>query len=67
VKKIWPLLVSGVVLGVVGLIWTLQGVGILGGSVMSGSSFWAIIGPIVLLVGVGLIIVGLSRRRDRTR
>lgn len=67
VKKIWPFLVSGVVLGVVGLIWTLQGVGILGGSVMSGSSLWAVIGPIVLLAGVGLIIVGLSRRRDRTR
>ena len=66
-KKIWPFLVSGVILSVVGLIWTLQGVGILGGSVMSGSSLWAIIGPIVLLVGVGLIIVGLSRRRDRTR
>ncbi|WP_314503574.1 hypothetical protein [uncultured Microbacterium sp.] len=66
-KKIWPFLVSGVILSVVGLIWTLQGVGILGGSVMSGESLWAIIGPIVLLVGVGLIIVGMSRRRDRTR
>ena len=66
-KKIWPFLVSGVILSVVGLIWTLQGVGILGGSVMSGESLWAIIGPIVLLVGVGLLIVGMSRRRDRTR
>jgi hypothetical protein len=67
VKKIWPFLVSGAILGVVGLIWTLQGVGILGGSAMSGESLWAIIGPIVLLAGVGLLIVGMSRRRDRAR
>jgi hypothetical protein len=67
VKKIWPFLVSGVILGVLGLIWTLQGVGILGGSAMSGESLWAIIGPIVLLAGVGLLIVGMSRRRDRAR
>ena len=30
-----------------GLVWTLQGVGILGGSLMSGSTMWAVIGPII--------------------
>ena len=51
-----PVLVGGVLLIAVGLVWTLQGVGILGGSVMSGSTMWAVIGPIVAVVGVYLIV-----------
>ena len=54
------LLVVGVILFVVGAIWTLQGVGVLGGSVMSGVTLWAIIGPIVALGGLALVL--LSRR-----
>ena len=50
------LLIGGILLIVVGVIWTLQGVGVLGGSVMSGSTMWAIIGPIVAIVGVYLIV-----------
>lgn len=65
VKRIWPLLVLGVILGLVGLIWTLQGLNILPGSAMSGSPLWATIGPFVLLAGLALIAVGIviSRRR----
>ncbi len=59
------LLVGGILLIVVGLVWTLQGVGILGGSVMSGSTMWAVIGPIVAIVGVYLI-VRWWRSRSRT-
>ena len=66
-KRIWPFLVSGVVLSGVGLVWTLQGLGVLRGSVMSGSSLWATIGPIVLLVGLVLIGVAIARRRHHTR
>ncbi|NNC11028.1 hypothetical protein HII28_03925 [Planctomonas sp. JC2975] len=63
----WPLLVVGVIVGIVGLVWMLQGLNVLGGSAMSGSTIWAIVGPIVLAVGVVLIIVAvvLSRRRPR--
>jgi hypothetical protein len=67
VKRVWPFLVPGVLLAAVGLVWTLQGVGVLQGSVMTGSSLWATIGPIVLIVGIVLIIVGLTRRRRSTR
>jgi hypothetical protein len=67
VKQTWPFLLSGVILSCVGLVWTLQGFNILPGSAMSGSSVWATIGPIVLLVGVALIIVGIVRRRRGTR
>jgi hypothetical protein len=54
--------VLGVVMLLVGGLWTLQGLGYVGGSVMSGSQTWAIIGPIVAGLGVALVIVGLQRR-----
>jgi len=59
----WPFLVPGVLLVAVGLVWTLQGLNVLGGSAMSGSPLWATIGPIVLVVGVALVWIGIARRR----
>lgn len=56
------LLVSGVVLVVLGLVWTFQGLGYLPGSVMSGVTLWAVVGPLVALAGVGLAVVGWRRR-----
>jgi hypothetical protein len=50
------LLVGGLILVLVGLLWTLQGVGLVGGSVMSGVTLWAIVGPIVAVVGVYLLV-----------
>jgi hypothetical protein len=46
---------------VVGLIWMSQGVGILGGSFMSDSVTWTVIGLLVAVAGL-LLILG-SRRR----
>jgi hypothetical protein len=66
VKRIWPFVVPGIVLSAVGLVWTLQGLNVLGGSVMSGSALWAVIGPIVLLAGLVLIGIAIARRRLRT-
>jgi uncharacterized membrane protein YtjA (UPF0391 family) len=68
VKRIWPYLVPGVLLTAIGLVWTLQGFNVLGGSAMSGSPTWAIIGPIVLVVGVVLIVISIvvARRRRNT-
>lgn len=43
----------GVVLVLMGLIWTPQGMDVLkGSSVMSGKPLWAVIGPIVAIIGV---------------
>jgi hypothetical protein len=51
---------------VAGVVWTLQGLGYVGGSFMSGATVWAVIGPLVALVGLVLITLGLrSRRRLR--
>lgn len=68
-KRIWPFLVPGVILGAIGLVWTLQGLDVLRGSAMSGSSLWATIGPIVLLAGLVLIgiAIAIAVRRRRTR
>ena len=50
--------VVGVIIAVFGLIWFLQGAGILSGSVMTGSEFWEIVGAITFIVG--LVIVPYS-------
>jgi type VI protein secretion system component VasK len=49
------MLVGGVVLVLLGVLWTLQGLGKVGGSVMSGVTLWAIVGPVVAVVGAYLI------------
>jgi hypothetical protein len=51
-------LVIGGILVVIGLIWFFQGIGVLGGSAMSGVLLWAVIGPIVAIAGVALILRG---------
>ena len=53
---------TGFLLTLAGVVFTLQGVGILGGSVMSGVTFWAVAGPVIVLAGVVLTALGL---RDR--
>jgi glucose dehydrogenase len=55
-----PLIVA-VVLALVGLVWIGQGTGLIGGSAMSGSSFWAVIG-LVLLVVAGIVVAREARR-----
>jgi hypothetical protein len=60
-----PSLVAvGVLLAVVGVIWTLQGLDYLGGSAMSGVSVWAVIGPVVAVVGLALAVAGSRGRRS---
>ena len=41
----------GVVLVIVGAVWLLQGIGVAKGSVMTGQTFWAVVGGITLLAG----------------
>ena len=60
------LMVIGVLLVVAGVIWTLQGLDVFGGtSGMNGHKMWAVIGPIVAIVGIVLAVVG-ARSRSRT-
>lgn len=50
----YVLLVLGGLMVLVGGVWTLQGVGVLPGSFMTGETFWAIIGVLVLVAGAML-------------
>ncbi len=47
-------LVAAVLMVLVGGLWTFQGLGYVGGSSMSGSDTWAIIGPAVAGLGIAL-------------
>jgi hypothetical protein len=57
------LLAAGALIALVGVIWTLQGLGVVGGSAMSGVTLWAVVGPVVVVVGIAVAAVG-SRGRS---
>ncbi len=44
----------GVILTLFGLIWALQGFGVLQGSPMSNTTTWSVIGPITAVIGIGI-------------
>ena len=52
----------GVGITVAGVIFTLQGLGAIGGSAMSGVTFWAVAGPVIALAGLVMTAISLRRR-----
>jgi len=53
----------GILLVLMGLIWTMQGLGVLqSSSQMTAVTLWAIIGHVVALVGIALALGRLGRR-----
>ena len=52
----------GALMVVVGAVWTLQGLGYLDGSPMTGVEIWAVLGPLLAGFGVALAYVGLRGR-----
>jgi hypothetical protein len=56
------LCVLGVLLLIIGAVWTLQGADLLGGSFMTGSRTWLVIGLLVLIGGLGLISSSVRNR-----
>jgi len=55
-------IILGIVLVLLGGVWTLQGANILGGSVMSGQSQWLYIGIALIVVGFAELAWTLRRR-----
>ena len=53
----------GIVVVCFGALWALQGFGVLGGSPMSGTTTWSIIGPIVAVVGIAIAGFGVRMRK----
>ncbi|WP_246849954.1 hypothetical protein [Nocardioides xinjiangensis] len=57
------LVALGVLMVLVGALWTGQGLGYVGGSPMTDEAVWAIIGPLVAGLGVALVIAASRRPR----
>jgi hypothetical protein len=53
----------GLVMLLVGLLWAGQGFGWVHGSPMTGETLWAVVGPIVALVGLLLTVLGFASRK----
>ena len=59
-------LVIAIVLVLAGLVWFGQGSGMIGGSAMSGSSFWAVVGVVLVIAGLAVgVLEWRSTRRAR--
>ncbi len=54
--------VLGALFILAGGLWLLQGLNVLGGSVMSGQTQWVVIGGIVGIVGIALLVFANRRR-----
>lgn len=52
----------GTVLALAGVLWTLQGLGYVGGSPMTGVTLWAVVGPLVAFGGLALAALGGRRQ-----
>lgn len=61
----WLLTILGVVLTGLGVLWSLQGSGMVAHSLMSGQKQWLVIGVIVAVVGIVLLVSGVRRLASR--
>ena len=68
VVRRWILVTLGVLLMLAGIVFTAQGLNLLGQSGgMNGQTAWAFIGPIIALAGLALITMGARRLRAARR
>jgi hypothetical protein len=56
------LVFAGAIVVLLGLVFTLQGIGVLEGSSMSDTTFWSVAGPVIMLVGLAVAVAGVRRR-----
>ena len=60
-----PVLVTlGIIVTLMGAVFTLQGLGFISGSTMTGSTLWAILGPIIAVVGIVIVVLGMRGRQS---
>jgi uncharacterized integral membrane protein len=65
--KIWIRLAVGVLLLFFGVVWSLQGSDVIGGSGMSGQAQWLVIGLFVAVIGAVLLVGGVRKLRAGER
>lgn len=58
-------LALGVIVALFGVIWALQGFGVLGGSPMSNTTTWSVIGPITAVIGIVIAVVSWRKLSSR--
>jgi hypothetical protein len=63
--KGWLAIALGLLSIVIGAVWTLQGLGYVEGSTMTGERVWAVIGPVVGILGLALVAAGMRARGRR--
>jgi hypothetical protein len=57
-------IVVGILLAIAGVIFTLQGLNVMGQSGgMNGNKLWAVLGPIIAIIGLVLLVTGIRSRR----
>ncbi len=56
------LTIFSVLLILAGGVWYLQGINVIGGSVMTGQSQWAVYGSITIVIGVALLLFANRKR-----
>ena len=61
------LVAAGIVVIIAGIIFALQGFGVLGGSAMSNNHTYEVVGPLVALAGLALAAFGLRHRGSATQ
>jgi hypothetical protein len=54
----------GVVVALAGLLFALQGFGVVSGSAMSNTTTWSILGPIIALIGIAIAFAGWRGRKS---
>ncbi len=59
------LIAIGAIALVVGLIFFGQGIGLIGGSSMTGSQLWLYVGLVLAIIGIVLLVLGVRRGRRR--
>jgi hypothetical protein len=59
----WVSVVVGVLLVLMGSVWTLQGLNVIKGSFMTGQQLWTAIGLLAVIGGLTLAAGGLRKKR----
>ena len=53
----------GALVTAAGVVFALQGLGYIGGSSMTGTTLWVILGPLIAVLGLSMAAAGLRARR----
>jgi hypothetical protein len=66
VKVRFQYVIPGILIFALGLLWSLQGGGVVKGSAMTGQHLWLIVGIFLALAGLVITILGLTGREQQS-